>query len=97
MVSWPGWLTYSGRFTHISGYPSTAGRAQDRESSPAKDRRCHATNRSRPEAVVSKLGDDQSRYVLQNDGPHRRILFVVKLKIQRTRLHFGLRWTRECV
>ena len=28
-----------GRFTHISGYPSAAGRAQDRESSPAKDRR----------------------------------------------------------
>jgi len=35
--SWPGWLTYSGRITHISGHPS--GRAQDRQSSPAKDRR----------------------------------------------------------
>jgi len=31
------WLTYSGRFTHISGYPSAVGRAQYRESSPAKD------------------------------------------------------------
>ena len=29
--SWPGWLPYSGRFTHISGHPSAAGRAQDRE------------------------------------------------------------------
>ena len=47
----PGWLTYSGRFTHISGHLSaTAGRAQDRE--PGKVRRpktdvlplCHATN-----------------------------------------------------
>ena len=37
MLSWPGWLTYRGRFTHISGYPSAAGRAQDKESSPAKD------------------------------------------------------------
>ena len=33
-----GWLTYSGRFTHISSHPSAAGRAQDRESSPVKDR-----------------------------------------------------------
>ena len=39
MLSWPSWLTYSGRFTHISGHPTAAGRAQDRESSPAKDRR----------------------------------------------------------
>jgi len=38
-LSRPGWLTYSGRFTHISGHPSAAGRAQDRESSPVKDRR----------------------------------------------------------
>ena len=38
-LSWPGWLTYSGRFTHISGHPSATGRAQDRESSTAKDRR----------------------------------------------------------
>ena len=27
-LSWPSWLTYSGWFTHISGHPSTAGRAQ---------------------------------------------------------------------
>ena len=38
-LSRPGWMTYSGRFTHISGHPSAAGRAQDRESSPIKDRR----------------------------------------------------------
>ena len=38
-LSRPGWLTYSGRFTHISGHPSAAGQAQDRESSPVKDRR----------------------------------------------------------
>ena len=24
-LSWPGWLTYSGRFTHISGHPSATG------------------------------------------------------------------------
>jgi len=38
-LSWLTWLTCSGRFTHIGGHPSDAGRAQDRESSPAKDRR----------------------------------------------------------
>ena len=36
MLSWPGWLTSSGRFTHISGHPSAEGRACNRESSPAK-------------------------------------------------------------
>jgi len=35
--SWPGSLTYSGWFTHVSGHPSATGRAQDKESSPAKD------------------------------------------------------------
>jgi len=38
-LSWPGWLTDSGRFTHISGHSSAGGRAQDRESSPVKDQR----------------------------------------------------------
>ena len=38
-LSRPSWLTYSGRFTHISGHPSAAGRAQDSESSPVKDQR----------------------------------------------------------
>jgi len=32
-------LTCSGWFTHISGHQSAAGRAQDRESSAARDRR----------------------------------------------------------
>jgi len=34
-LSRPGWLTYSGQFTHISGHPSAAGRAQDSESTPS--------------------------------------------------------------
>jgi len=29
-LSWPDWLIYSGRFTHISGHLSATGRAQDR-------------------------------------------------------------------
>jgi len=38
-LSWPSWLTCSGWFTHICGHPSAAGRAQDGESSPVRDRR----------------------------------------------------------
>jgi len=45
-LSQPSWLTYSGRFTHISGHPSVAGRAQDRGSSPARARR--STNCATP-------------------------------------------------
>jgi len=37
-LSWPSWLTYSGWFTHISGHPPAASRAQDSERTPAKDR-----------------------------------------------------------
>jgi len=47
-LSWPGWLTYSGRFTHIIVHQSATGRAQDRESTPAKDRRSTAVPRNQP-------------------------------------------------
>jgi len=30
-LSWPGWLTYSGRLTYISGHTSATGRVQDGE------------------------------------------------------------------
>ena len=36
MLSWPCWLTYSGRFTHINCYPSAAGQMLARESSPVR-------------------------------------------------------------
>ena len=38
-LSWPSWLTCSGRFTHINGHPSAASQAYDRESTPTEDRR----------------------------------------------------------
>ena len=50
-LSWPSWLTYSGRFVHISGYPLAAGRAQDSESSPVKDQRSTAEPRNRHSRV----------------------------------------------
>jgi len=41
-LSWPSWLTYSGWLTHISGHPSATSRAQDSESTSAKDQ-CSTT------------------------------------------------------
>jgi len=55
-LSWPGWLTYSGRFNHISGHPSAAGRAQDREVRRPKTDvipLCHVTNSSTSFAVFA--------------------------------------------
>jgi len=48
-LSWPGWLTCSGWFTHISGHPSAAGRVQDGENTLAKDRRYTTEPRNQPE------------------------------------------------
>jgi len=53
-LSRPGWLTYSGRFTHISGHPSAAGRTQHRESSPVKDQR--STTVPRTENDMYRIG-----------------------------------------
>ena len=36
-LSWLSWLTYSGWLTHISGHPSATSRAQDSDSTSAKD------------------------------------------------------------
>jgi len=44
-LSWPGWLTYSGRLTRISGHPLATGRAQDGEITLARDWRFTAEPR----------------------------------------------------
>ena len=41
-LNWPGWLTYSGRLTCISGHPSATGRVQDGERTLARDWRSTA-------------------------------------------------------
>ena len=60
--SQPGWLTYSGRFTHISGHPSAVGQAQDRESLPVKDRLSTAVprNQNQPCHVPCQMGREHS-------------------------------------
>ena len=55
-LSWPGWLTYSGRLIHISGHPSAKGRAQDRESSPAKDRHSTTVPRNQSNPLCKESG-----------------------------------------
>ena len=52
-LSWPSWLTCPGWFTHISGHPSAAGRAQDRENSPVRDRRSTTVLRHQPGPLSS--------------------------------------------
>jgi len=62
-------LDDDGRFTHVSGHPSAAGRAQDRESSPVKDRR--STNcATQPAADLAESNvTNLSLRVLLYDGP----------------------------
>jgi len=46
-LNWPSWLTYSGRFTLISGHPSATGRAWDRKVRRSQTDvlpLCHAAN-----------------------------------------------------
>ena len=45
-LSWPSWITYSQRFTHISGHPSAVGQLQDSERLPVKDQRSTAEPRN---------------------------------------------------
>ena len=50
MKGWPSWLTGSGWFTHVSGHPSAAGRAQEgkvRQSETDILPLCRATNLAR--------------------------------------------------
>jgi len=49
-LSRPDWLTYSRRFTYISGHLSAAGRAQVRESSLVKDQRSTTVPRNQTAA-----------------------------------------------
>jgi len=62
-LSWPSLLTCSGWLTHISGHPSAAGRAQDRESSPARDRR--STNCATPPTLGEPVQEVKPIWILR--------------------------------
>ena len=84
-LSWPSWLTYSGWLTHISGHPSAVGRAQDRESSPARDRR--STTVPRHQLFISVLCH----------SPHiwNRLLHFITGQPERQGKHFY--WPGNCL
>ena len=60
-LSWPGWLTSSGRLTHISGHPSATGRAQDGERTLARDWR--STTEPRGPTVIDKEQHRPTRWI----------------------------------
>jgi len=90
------WLVdHSGWFTHISGHLSATGRAQDKESSPAKDRRYTVVSRDPPVATetVGVFGGQSSRLAHQgfNHGlrwelPSHRLLVSLSFES----------WPRHC-
>jgi len=60
-LSQPGWLTYSRRFTHISGHPSAAGRMQDRNSSPVKNQSTTTVPCNQLQVLKGKLDEQKHR------------------------------------
>ena len=60
-LSWPSWLTYSGRFTHISGHPSAVGRAQDSESLLVTDQRSTAEPQNQLSACDRRTDGQRQR------------------------------------
>ena len=84
-LSWPSWLTCSGWFTDISGHPSAAGRAQDRESSPVRDRRSTTVPRHRLEAVRLQKFNNNTMLHRTDSKP-----FAVAVRLQP--MHLSAAW-----
>ena len=84
-LSWPRWLTCSGWFTDISGHPSAAGRAQDRESSPVRDRRSTTVPRHRLEAVRLQKFNNNTMLHRTDSKP-----FAVAVRLQP--MHLSAAW-----
>ena len=96
-LSWPSWLSYSGWLTNISGHPSAAGRAQDRESSPARDRRSttvprHQLDTERNYIIVTLCGPICGEMILPPiSGSCRRCVFDARLSIGLNAFTFSTR------
>jgi len=80
-LSWPGWLTCSGWFTHLSGHPSTAGPVQDSESTPAKDRRstaglCNATFVLKRDVKLRPTNEPRCEFVTKNQTIASQFLVI---------------------
>ena len=85
-LSWLSWLTCSEWLTHISGHPSAAGRAQDRESLPAINRRSTTVPRHQ------LLPKNKCNFVRKNKlDIVRRVQFLTGRRHMRTFLPWGSR------
>ena len=86
-LSWLSWLTCSGWLTHISGHQSAAGRAQDRESSPVRDRRSTTVLRHQPKTPA---GQDKFQWSQDPDKDQDRpevVLRRLETKIKTRKLY----------
>jgi len=63
-LSWPSWLTYSGWLTHISGHTSATSRAQDSESTSAKDRQIRENKRQTISLLTVWLWQAASNWIV---------------------------------
>ena len=80
-LSWPSWLTCSGRLTHISGHPSAAGRAQDRRSTTVPR---HQSKSTRYESHIPAHGLDGCR-----DGEHQSPYMPGRACAQGKSIHYA--------
>jgi len=89
-LSWPSWLTCSGRFTHIgiSGHPSAVGWAQDSESSPVKDLRSTTEPRNQPSLYKTRSGT--SSQSSRCDSPWSYFLVPVTIRAAAFRTRWRL-------
>ena len=77
-LSWPCWLTYSGRFIHINGYQSAAGPVQTSESLPIRDRRS-TTKPPMPGAHIQEftVTSRTTVFTSQTDCTKEQSVFVI--------------------
>jgi len=100
-LSWPGWLNYSGRLTHISGHPSATGRAQDGKKTLARDWRSTAKPRG-PTIITIIMIIMFSRiqcfiWIQQIDEKYEKTLKSIShLIVRHTFMHTVTMLTRLC-
>jgi len=77
LAIWPGWMTYSGRFKWC-GHSSATDRAQNRESSPTKDRRSTAVLCNQPQVGPCSPKENVQTYMQLEQVFTKHVLHVTK-------------------
>ena len=79
-LSRPGWLTYGGRFTHMSGHTSAAGRALSyRESSPVKEQRSTTVPRNQEPTTLTFRPSRLAWFRRDEKKLWRRVTYIIHL------------------